>query len=782
LRKLTAIILALCMILSFNASMAFAATAPASANAAASTGYTDLPSTHWAYKVVNTLSDRGVLGGYDDGSFRPDSLVTRAEFSKMIAIFMKLNLTTTTVSSFSDVSSNHWALKYIEADKSSELISGYPDGTYKPDNSIKRSEVSRIIVAANDKLNAKSTSSKSTASTKYVPFSDIKGNWAESDIIRLREVGVADAYPDGLFRPERLCTRAEAAKLLYLLLQNVLGEKVTPPETTTTVSLGSGGGGRSKPDPEPTQEPCPPCPEIPNDENIIKTWKIGARGTVNSDGYPDTDWVEGENYFSGRVGINVPAGAVDETVTIAIAFDTDYTNPNMSSVVSGILGNTYVTQRGAFTIYKDKCYNLKFPMTVTIPFVQMPNDPDMPSVFYQGNGGKYISAGVKDLNHPFYTQSENIMPSMGTVSFSTVHGGKFVAAEIDGLYDQIFGESETELENYSTGFEMSSEGGDSFDVANDGDYRYPGGDSIGMVNYANWHFSLNSDPTRPNLYSAYAGGPDNPIERELIYRSFLASSNAWNNGFMSDAHGEYNLTDEQTMYQLVQTMLVTDMPQTLVQGDQIEAAAINSSISTSAPKALLITGFDYYGREGIEFYSYDPSYPVDEQIIQYSLGDTSFPWGQYKFFFEGISSSVEPSQYETLYYGAENEWPTNPVSDFSKIELSDPSSNYVEVTSSDGYAMIDLQGKVTGGINKAEYIVINVDGGDDNNGTAIELSGPNDNEFSTGVKLDGFGEHKIMLYSACLKGATITRCAKPYSAFKVITVNIVPSQEYLTSR
>ncbi|MCL2059475.1 MAG: S-layer homology domain-containing protein [Oscillospiraceae bacterium] len=96
----------------------------------------------WYYDAVTYLSKIGVIAGYDDGSFRADSNITRAEFVTMISRFglkegpMELVL--------SDVA-GHWAEEYIDISVSNGLISGYPDGTFRPDGNITRAEVVSII-------------------------------------------------------------------------------------------------------------------------------------------------------------------------------------------------------------------------------------------------------------------------------------------------------------------------------------------------------------------------------------------------------------------------------------------------------------------------------------------------------------------------------------------------------------------------------------------------------------------------------------------------------------
>lgn len=92
----------------------------------------------WAYESVNRLSQDGVINGYEDGTFRPQSDITRAEFAKIVTTAFKLDGGKKT---FSDIS-DHWAKEYIE--KSSDMIYS-PNDDYKPDEAISRAEIAYAL-------------------------------------------------------------------------------------------------------------------------------------------------------------------------------------------------------------------------------------------------------------------------------------------------------------------------------------------------------------------------------------------------------------------------------------------------------------------------------------------------------------------------------------------------------------------------------------------------------------------------------------------------------------
>jgi hypothetical protein len=98
---------------------------------------------HWAKAYISTLANRGYLNGYGDGSFRPDSLITRAEMVKVISKAGALKASAGK-QTFSDIS-GHWAKSYIETASSNNIISGYPNGKFRPDAICLRADTAASI-------------------------------------------------------------------------------------------------------------------------------------------------------------------------------------------------------------------------------------------------------------------------------------------------------------------------------------------------------------------------------------------------------------------------------------------------------------------------------------------------------------------------------------------------------------------------------------------------------------------------------------------------------------
>lgn len=167
---------------------------------------------HWAETEIKALVKKGVLTGYGDGTFRPDRHLTRAEFATMIAGSFTLNQSRNVY--FSDID-NHWAKDHILKVANSGFLSGYQDSTFRPDRKITKLEV---IAALSADLNSNSTSNISL-SQKYNDAYKIP-QWGEQAVARATEAGIITNYPLAQYlEPYAQATRAEVAKYIYEMLE-----------------------------------------------------------------------------------------------------------------------------------------------------------------------------------------------------------------------------------------------------------------------------------------------------------------------------------------------------------------------------------------------------------------------------------------------------------------------------------------------------------------------------------------------------------------------------------
>ena len=109
-----------------------------------SSSYPDVNVKDWFNVAVSTLTNAGVIEGYEDGTFRPNAPITRAELATIISRFDQTFGTFETDAEFPDIT-NHWAEEYIKHSAARNWVVGYPDGTFRPDQNITRAETVTMV-------------------------------------------------------------------------------------------------------------------------------------------------------------------------------------------------------------------------------------------------------------------------------------------------------------------------------------------------------------------------------------------------------------------------------------------------------------------------------------------------------------------------------------------------------------------------------------------------------------------------------------------------------------
>jgi len=161
---------------------------------------------HWALESIDKWADRGLTQGYPDGTFQPGKSVTRAEF--MTWANKAFGYTQTAPLNFTDVSKKDWFALEVAKALAVGYISGYPDGTVKPNNSLSRQEVAVILANI---LEPQDT--VANLAGKFTDNADIPA-WSRSAINAIVNSGYMKGYPDGTFKPAQPMTRAEALTVL----------------------------------------------------------------------------------------------------------------------------------------------------------------------------------------------------------------------------------------------------------------------------------------------------------------------------------------------------------------------------------------------------------------------------------------------------------------------------------------------------------------------------------------------------------------------------------------
>ena len=157
------------------------------------------------------------VSGYEDGTVRPNNNITREEVA---SIFYRLLTDTsraiyeTDTNDFSDVAGDRWSNRAISTLTNAGIISGYPDGTFRPGQTITRAEFAAI--AAQFDVVTENVEN---------PFSDTTGHWAENLISFAASKGWVGGYTDGTFLPQKAITRAEAMTLINNVLDREVDEE-----------------------------------------------------------------------------------------------------------------------------------------------------------------------------------------------------------------------------------------------------------------------------------------------------------------------------------------------------------------------------------------------------------------------------------------------------------------------------------------------------------------------------------------------------------------------------
>lgn len=170
----------------------------------------DVPPTHWARYYIRKLQKYGYMDGYNDGIFKPENTITRAETAKLITTLLGIDISNGSSDApvFSDVKEDAWYTPYINA--VSEYLPG-KDGAFFPDKPITRDEFSTAVV--------KSLGYEPDSDTGYITDNFLDADSITSDnagyITVALKLGIIDGYDDNTIGGSDSLTRAQAATILY---------------------------------------------------------------------------------------------------------------------------------------------------------------------------------------------------------------------------------------------------------------------------------------------------------------------------------------------------------------------------------------------------------------------------------------------------------------------------------------------------------------------------------------------------------------------------------------
>ena len=174
----------------------------------AATQFSDVPSSKHYAEAVYDLAERNIIGGYPDGTFKPGNSITRGQAAAIITKMIGLDTSNVKNPGFKDVSTANGYYRAIAAMAEEGIISGYGDGRYGPNDPIKRGQMASILVKAFDLPRYNFTSFES-------PFKDVKSQTGhDPNILSIFRLGITTGTSPDRFSPNEPITRGQAAKML----------------------------------------------------------------------------------------------------------------------------------------------------------------------------------------------------------------------------------------------------------------------------------------------------------------------------------------------------------------------------------------------------------------------------------------------------------------------------------------------------------------------------------------------------------------------------------------
>lgn len=170
--------------------------------------YNDVSTEHWAYESIVVLSAKGVISGYEDGVFKPEKTVTRAEFIKMLVGAFGMEHTEE-LSVFTDVTQNDWYYDSMMIAAENGILKG-DNGRCNPESPVTREEMAALV------YRSMPSDTRDNGELRATVFSDDSSisDWAFAPVKRLQEKGIINGMNDGSFMPKASVTRAQAAKVI----------------------------------------------------------------------------------------------------------------------------------------------------------------------------------------------------------------------------------------------------------------------------------------------------------------------------------------------------------------------------------------------------------------------------------------------------------------------------------------------------------------------------------------------------------------------------------------
>lgn len=176
--------------------------------------FSDVETDYWAKPFIDNLSQRGIVSGFPEGDFRPDETVTRAQFAANLSQAFG-NGTDAASVSYIDVTADYWAADAIQQVTQTGFMTGYPEQDFRPNEPVSRLEVLIALVSG---LDLTPPAEPESMVQRYRDRPQIP-DWAIAQIAAATEAGLVVNHPDiDTLNPSEPATRAETAAMIYQAL------------------------------------------------------------------------------------------------------------------------------------------------------------------------------------------------------------------------------------------------------------------------------------------------------------------------------------------------------------------------------------------------------------------------------------------------------------------------------------------------------------------------------------------------------------------------------------
>lgn len=205
--------------------------------------FPDLRPDYWCYEKILDFEERGYVTGYEDGEFKPDRTITRAEYVTIVNNFFGYEADNDKTAEFLDVSKDDWFEPYVSEAVKRGYISGYPDGTFRPYDPIRRQEATVILSKILNIHEEEYPEDHEDGLAQYEDGEEVD-EWAYKAVHSYSVYNFINGYEDNTIRLFRNVTRAETVQLLNTVEEKVVIDRDN--KTNEIKDKPSGGGSSSK--------------------------------------------------------------------------------------------------------------------------------------------------------------------------------------------------------------------------------------------------------------------------------------------------------------------------------------------------------------------------------------------------------------------------------------------------------------------------------------------------------------------------------------------------------